>query len=250
MCKWTVTSFHNCQLPVFQGMPTNSHLPGTTCVILPHPVSPDRTRTPTPHMAIQNAPTRPPTQPHPFPILTSLTMTEVLTGPTRALLHLHSLTHPRGTWLEWVLHPSRCPPNRRDRQTHFTTRSPVPGTDTPRKATIQRAPSLHRWGLMSGWVLYNFPCKLESSKFCKETNKTANSLSAKFVCMTLRGRHTAVLSTAWTTCTNVDRSCCPSWRRGRSSPLRLSPPPPLFLIPSPAITLQRSEWLFDDLKDL
>lgn len=88
-----------------QGTPTNSchsMFLGITCVILLHPVSQDPlTRTPTRAIALQSAPTRPPTPVHPSPTLTLHTMTEVATEPTLALHLLHSLTHLRGmAWSE------------------------------------------------------------------------------------------------------------------------------------------------------
>lgn len=55
----------------------------------------------------------------------------------------------------------------------------------------------------------------------------------------LRGRHIVALSQAWTTCTDADRSCCLSWRKGKSSPHHHLLPLPLCHIHSPVTTPQR-----------
>lgn len=159
--KCTVTN--SLPFVIFQVIHINSHhstLRGVTYAILLPPVSQldPHTKTPTLVMALQSAPTRPPTLVPLSPILTLHTMTpEVATGATQVHHLPPSLTHLKGmTLLEWVLHLWMCLRHQQDKLARCTTQSPVLGTDTHQMATTHQVPSLLPWGHMAGWV----------SKFC------------------------------------------------------------------------------------
>lgn len=139
-----------------QVIPTNSQhsMSGNTSVTPLRRVSQDPlTMTLTAATALRTAPTPPSTLAHLFPTPTHLTMTEVTTVPTAPLLRPLSLIRLREIPLsKWVLLPSMFRPPQQGRPTPSTTKKRVPGTDMPQTATILRVPSLHLWGLTSGYV--------------------------------------------------------------------------------------------------